>query len=561
VLYDLKRQRLVPIDVGIPTFPYGKNWQPFLIGEDLYVVHELTPFRVLRINIDNGGADVVREDDVSFKLPAFHQPYPMFRGGANALYFDAALLGVGKATSQRYRHHPFFWSMDTGGGQLQILFTEFFYDFHKCGFNIVDPTSLFFDGEDIFLGLCCSERDWVHTQVVSHFLIALRAAGVRGKHRLLSHFFDERAITEERGVPNLDRHMFFCVEMPTAAAGVTDSRGRVSGGEAGYLVHGPGVEIAREGRYWAELSYLTRSCSAHRAGEFDVTVSVSDRDGKQVDFRTLALVDLAATDGGMREARLEFDTAGLLGAKLETRVLVEEGVELIAFHVRTWRDDHAAARSAFPWSGLPRSSLDGNEPTPDERHTAGGHMHGRRQARIHDIRELPPLPKCPSGPDEWDLIEGLGAEMLDEPAVACGQRMLRLVAVPSDGRHALSARFGGLAPGAVYRAMSWIRAEPAAHVMIEVRDSVDTHTGQPSNYGVAHFNPAARSVTKSTGDILASGVDTAADGWLRVWADLRSKDGQIVVLIGLLEGSNDKHVFKGRGQEVTFGGFEIRPGR
>jgi hypothetical protein len=370
--------------------------------------------------------------------------------------------------------------------------------------------------------------------------------------------FDERAITEEKGVPNLDRHMFFCVEMPTAAAGVNDSRGRVSAGEAGYLVHGPGVEIVREGRYWAELSYLTKSCSAHRAGEFDVTVSVSDRDGKQVDFRTLALVDLAATDGGMREARLEFDTTGLLGAKLETRVFVEEGVELIAFHVRTWRDDD---QGVFPWSGLPLSSLDGNEVAIAERHTAGGHMRGRRQARVHDIRELPPLPKCPSGPDDWDLIEGLGVEILDEPAVACGQRVLRLVAVPSDGRHALSARFGGLAPGAVYRAMSWIRAEPGAHVMIEVRDSVDTHTGQPSNYGVAHFNLAALSVTKSTGDILDRGVDTAADGWLRVWADLRSKDGRIVVLIGLLEGRSDKHVFKGRGQEVTLGGFEIRLGR
>ena len=71
--------------------------------------------------------------------------------------------------------------------------------------------------------------------------------------------------------------------------------------------------------------------------------------------------------------------------------------------------------------------------------------------RAATIGELPPLSESISGPDRWDLIDGLSAEAVEEPAVAAGQRILRLVAVGTDGRHALGARFGGLAPGGMYR--------------------------------------------------------------------------------------------------------------
>ena len=44
---------------------------------------------------------------------------------------------------------------------------------------------------------------------------------------------------------------------------------------------------------------------------------------------------------------------------------------------------------------------------------------------------------------------------------------------------------------------------------------------------------------------------------MKLWVDLRSKDGQIFALIGLLEGPNNRHVFTAAGQSVIFGGFEI----
>jgi len=180
-----------------------------------------------------------------------------------------------------------------------------------------------------------------------------------------------------------------------------------------------------------------------------------------------------------------------------------------------------------------------------------------------DISELRPVPKSSPGPGRWDLIEGLSAEVVQGSAMVSGWHTLQLVAAGANGRsdirHALGARFGGLAAGGIYRAVAWVKAEPGVRVMIEARDSIDSHTGNASNYGLAQFDLAAHTVLNSAGDILASGVEAAADGWLKVWVDLRSRDGEMFALLGLLEGRNNRHVFIAAGQRVIFGGFEISP--
>ena len=140
-----------------------------------------------------------------------------------------------------------------------------------------------------------------------------------------------------------------------------------------------------------------------------------------------------------------------------------------------------------------------------------------------------------------------------------GQHILRLVAAGADRRHALGVRFGDLVPGGIDRATAWVKAAPGVRVMIEARDFFDPNTGKPSNYGVAQFDLAARSVVNSSGDIVASGVEAAADDWVKVWVDLRSSDGQMFALIGLLEGHTNRHVFTPAHQSVIFSGFEISP--
>jgi len=173
------------------------------------------------------------------------------------------------------------------------------------------------------------------------------------------------------------------------------------------------------------------------------------------------------------------------------------------------------------------------------------------------LRDLPPLPQTTRGPNRWDMIEGLQATPVEKLASpATGQSVLRLRALPEEGRHVISAHFTGLAPESVYRVFTWVRSVSTNRIMIEARDSVAPGTDKAWNYGMAQFDMADRSVIKSSGDLIAQGVDQADDGWLRVWGDLRTRDGQVFVVLGLLESPRNLHVFRGVGQELIFGGFE-----
>jgi hypothetical protein len=332
-LYDFRRQRLVPITFHGSTPRLGKNWQPYLVSGELFVVQEMTPFRILKIEPRSGAAETIEEHDRGFNLFAFYEQYPMFRGGANAIAQGDQIAGFGRTTSQRYRHQPFLWSM-RGKGQLKAEFSTFFHAFNRRGYNIIDPSSVFFDGDDLLLGLCCTERDWAHDQTVTNLLLRFSSSASQGL--TLSEFLDSKPPTEAMRRPLLDRHMFFCLDLPSAVPSRPEHGGRLSIGAGGHLVHGPYIPIDCEGRFGAELSYLTRKCAATRAGTFDVTVSPL-QGSHPSDFRTLACVDLKPTDGNTAKATIEFDTAGLTGALLELRVHVDNEVELNAFHIRTWR--------------------------------------------------------------------------------------------------------------------------------------------------------------------------------------------------------------------------------
>lgn len=336
LLYDFSEHRVIPIKAPTADFNYGKNWQPFLVGDALYAVHELTPLRIVNIDVLSGRSEVVREHDISFKLPAFHQTYPMLRGGANALAVGDSLLGIGHATSQRYRHHPFFWSV-LRNGKLDVLFSGFFYEFHKRGYNIIDPTSLFFDRGDLYLGLCCTERDWAFTQLATHLLLRFRGHDTGPRGQPLAAWLAERPLSEEKGVANLDRHMFFCNEMPSATTSTHAFGGRLSTGAAGHLVHGPYLHLSKEGQYCAELTYMTQSGASGKAGVFDATVGKADGVGSAIRYEILESTDLVATGGALRQVHIHFSTVGRLSASLELRVYVEEGVVMNAFHIRTWR--------------------------------------------------------------------------------------------------------------------------------------------------------------------------------------------------------------------------------
>jgi hypothetical protein len=336
LLYDFRRQRLIPIVFKSEALDVGKNWQPYLVHGELFAVQEMAPFRVLKIDRQSGAAEIIEERDQGFNLYAFYGHYPMFRGGANAIARNGEIAGFGRTTSQQYRHQPYLWSV-RNNGPLKAEFSTFFHAFNRRGYNIIDPTCLFLDGEDVMLGVCCTERDWAHDQNVTNLLLRFPSSASRPQGLALSEFLATKPATESMRRPILDRHMFFCLDLPCAVASRAEHGGRVSTGPAGHLVHGPYVRIEKEGHYCAELSYLTRECPGQIAGNVEVTVCRTDENRRQTEFRTLAQVDLPATGGEMREARVQFDTTGLEGMLLETRVYVAEGVVLNAFHIRTRR--------------------------------------------------------------------------------------------------------------------------------------------------------------------------------------------------------------------------------
>jgi hypothetical protein len=109
----------------------------------------------------------------------------------------------------------------------------------------------------------------------------------------------------------------------------------MSTGTPGHLVHGPYVRIQNGCRYGAVLRYWAIGAPDRSAGIFEVVASRLDRGGQQTDFCTLCRVALPATRGQARDVRVEFDTSTVTGMLLETRVYVEEGVTMKAFHIRT----------------------------------------------------------------------------------------------------------------------------------------------------------------------------------------------------------------------------------
>jgi hypothetical protein len=71
------------------------------------------------------------------------------------------------------------------------------------------------------------------------------------------------------------------------------------------------------------------------------------------------------------------------------------------------------------------------------------------------------------------------------------------------------------------------------------------------------FDVSAQSVKLSSGDLLARGVESAADGWSKIWADFATSDGSVSVYLGLIKQGERTNVFIGAGERVLFGGIVV----
>jgi hypothetical protein len=160
----------------------------------------------------------------------------------------------------------------------------------------------------------------------------------------------------------------------------------------------------------------------------------------------------------------------------------------------------------------------------------------------------------------WDTVEGVRAEVVDGTSHVPGQPTLRLTATDSDGRHAAAVRFALAPRDGAYRVTLWVKGPTGSRIMMEMRDSVDPHTGLPGHYGVAQFDLSSAKVVEEKGDIQNPAIVREGDGWSRVSVDVKTGDGRVYALVGMLEGTSNYHIFKGTDKfQITIGGIDVGP--
>lgn len=343
-LYVEKDDSLHPLKADA-DFVWGKNWQPFLKDDRLFIVHELSPYTVYEINLETYTLEQRTFVHSSLGLTAHFTNYTMFRGGANAIAEDDAVYGLGRASAQPYKHLPFLWSSYLNESPV-FQFVDFFYPFNVKGFSILDPTSFFKGKDNLYIGLACSETCWFHEQQFLNILLVFDIENKYDNLPTLENFLSSFEDSYSNHQVNLRKHIFHCDRMQHDIAH-TYEYGVKSAGIAGTLVYGPYIEITEAMTIAVELSYLTTQEEGSRAGVFDVYLS-RKKSNHEIDFVKATECELKSTDKEIEKAILFFDTGKYIGYNIEFRVLVEEGYELNAFHIRTNRVEHPIVCSSLP---------------------------------------------------------------------------------------------------------------------------------------------------------------------------------------------------------------------
>src|SRR5262249_2094864 len=213
-----------------------------------------------------------------------------------------------------------------------------------------------------------------------------------------------------------------------------------------------------------------------------------------------------------------------------------------------WDQAAARLRAAGVAMGLldreaPREAMPSEEPAPPG-------------AAITKETILANLPQRMTAGFAFIGIQGLNAEVEAAEQVLPGHPILRLVAVPTTGRHYFAAQSTTLHKNQVYRIAAWVKATAGMKVEMQVSDDLSPRDGKARNYGSAIFDLAAETVSSSSGRLKDRGIEQRPGGWQKIWVDLETVGGELVLAFGLV--SKDRSEFKGDGRlAVAFGGIEV----
>ncbi|WP_299352328.1 hypothetical protein [uncultured Shimia sp.] len=144
----------------------GKNWAPFVADDNLFFVHAMSPFRILKARFISEHDDFMVLDVVAehpMRTPKSSDGFSQFRGGSNALQFGDRILGIGHANQRPDRkdpasmiHRPFVYDYRPG---KSVSYYSFDFDFEDT-YRIVDPTSLYQKDGITYLVTSETEQVW-----------------------------------------------------------------------------------------------------------------------------------------------------------------------------------------------------------------------------------------------------------------------------------------------------------------------------------------------------------------------------------------------------------------
>ncbi|WP_145613402.1 hypothetical protein [Nitrospirillum amazonense] len=320
-LYDVRTDRLVPINVSGLTVAYGKNWMPFDLNGDVGAVHGFDPFRILRVSPETGAGLVLESHRCPWAPRAPHDRYAMMRGGANALVLGDVAFGLGHATFDPYRHVPFQWRKNAEG-ELSVEYTADFEPIIGAGFGIIDPTSILETGRGSFVGACCSERDWFFDQRFLNVLLPAKILRRRGRpsisvdtsaYAALPRAWLTTADVLQANIPGRP--------VPYAARRVE---------QAGFAMFGP-YESISPGRYRFSFRYSSEAEPAFECGWCDVAMT------RPRYSRANVRVPLMGTGGAIRTVDIECVMRLPPHEVHETRIYSNGIAPLTAYDVRVCR--------------------------------------------------------------------------------------------------------------------------------------------------------------------------------------------------------------------------------
>jgi hypothetical protein len=202
------------------------------------------------------------------------------------------------------------------------------------------------------------------------------------------------------------------------------------------------------------------------------------------------------------------------------------------------------------WSGFPVSDPTSTASIPAAAPAAAADAPGATSETQFNA-----LPKIESAGFQWAGIAHLNVQPETGASVVTGQPIMRIVATPQDGFHTLAGQFSGLNKNQVYRVVAWVKPTGGSNIELEASDQA---SGQPLNHAVAIFNLVSHAVVSAEGAMKERGIEKGPDGWQKIWLDLMTSAGQIVISLRPINGG--AVTYKGDGRiGVVLGGVEADP--